>query len=301
MLVPIEPRKDAQANDLCVAPWLQSLIESARRNESIIQPLQQIVRSMGFDSFLYAVGTSKNLRQDERFYIWTTVPPDWVSEYDRNSYIEIDPRVSYGWSMWPTPLLWDRRIAAGNERVKAFLARAAKFGVGSGLAIYLRDGGNKIMFALNRPQRLLSATDREMLTSITPRVMYLGTVLHAVFMANVIEKGIPPLQQGSPLSARERQCLQLAARGMVGPEIGHKLEITERTVNFHFSNIISKLGVLNRHEAIAMGVAHGLIQVDPRATPLIPLQPSRVRDAQLKRWENLRKQRELRASQGSQT
>ena len=301
MLVPIEPNKDAQPNDLCVAPWLQSLIESARRNEFIIQPLQQIVRSMGFDSFLYGVGTSKNLRQDERFYFWTTVPPDWVSEYDRNSYIEIDPRVSYGWSMWPTPLLWDRRIAAGNEKVKAFLARAAKFGIGSGLAIYLRDGGNKIMFALSRPQRLLSATDREMIISITPRVMYLGTVLHAVFMANVIEKGIPPLQQGSPLSARERQCLQLAARGMVGPEIGHKLEITERTVNFHFSNIISKLGVLNRHEAIAMGVAHGLIQVDPRATPLIPLQPSKVRDAQLKRWENLRKQRELRASQTSQT
>ena len=301
MLVPIEPKKDAQANDLCVAPWLQSLIESARRNEFIIQPLQQIVRSMGFDSFLYGVGTSKNLRQDERFYFWTTVPPDWVSEYDRNSYIEIDPRVSYGWSMWPTPLLWDRRIAAGNEKVKAFLARAAKFGIGSGLAIYLRDGGNKIMFALSRPQRLLSATDREMIISITPRVMYLETVLHAVFMANVIQKGIPPLQQGSPLSARERQCLQLAARGMVGPEIGHKLEITERTVNFHFSNIISKLGVLNRHEAIAMGVAHGLIQVDPRATPLIPLQPSKVRDAQLKRWENLRKQRELRASQTSQT
>src|SRR5205814_4045539 len=233
----------------------------------------------------------------ERVYIWTTVPPDWVTEYDRNSYIEIHPRVSYGWSMWSTPLLWDRRIAAGDEKVKAFLVRAAKFGVGSGLAIYLRDGGNKIMFALNRPQRLLSATDREMITSITPRVMYLGTVLHAVFMANVIQKGIPPLQQGSPLSARERQCLQLAARGMVGPEIGHKLEITERTVNFHFSNIISKLGVLNRHEAIAMGVAHGLIQVDPRATPLIPLHPSRIRDAQLKRWENLRRRREARASQ----
>ena len=99
------------------------------------------------------------------------------------------------------------------------------------------------------------------------------------------------MQEGSPLSPRERQCLHLAARGMVSPDIGHKLNITERTVNFHFSNIISKLGVLNRHEAIAMGVAHGLIQVDRRNTPLVPLHPSRIRDAQLKRWENLRKQR----------
>jgi hypothetical protein len=46
--------------------------------------------------------------------------PDWVAEYDRNSYIEIDPRVSYGWSTWPTPLIWDRRIAAGEPAVSCF-------------------------------------------------------------------------------------------------------------------------------------------------------------------------------------
>jgi LuxR family quorum-sensing transcriptional regulator LasR len=96
------------------------------------------------------------------------------------------------------------------------------------------------------------------------------------------------MQQGSPLSPRECQCLTLAAHGMTSIDIGLKLSITERTVNFHFSNIISKLGVLNRHEAIAMGVAHGLVRVEPRNTPLVPLNPSRVRDAQLKRWEALR-------------
>ena len=291
MLVQIEPKTNVEMEDLCLAPWLASLSEPARKGESIINPLQAIVRSMGFSSFLYAVGTSKNLHHDERFYLWTTVPAEWIAEYDKNSYIEVDPRVSYGWSMWPTPLIWDRRIAANNSGVEAFLIRAAKYGVGSGLAIYLRDAGSKIMFALNRRQRVLSSKDREKISSITSQVMYLGTVLHSVFMANVIAKGLPPMQEGSPLSPRELQCLHLAARGMVSPDIGHKLNITERTVNFHFSNIISKLGVLNRHEAIAMGVAHGLIQVDRRNTPLVPLHPSRIRDAQLKRWENLRKQR----------
>ena len=72
---------------------------------------------------------------------------------------------------------------------------------------------------------------------------------------------------------------------MTSFDIGLKLAITERTVNFHFSNIISKMGVLNRLEAIAMGVAHGLIQVDARAAPLKPLRASKIRDAQLKRWE----------------
>mgnify|MGYP003296679610 CR=1 FL=1 len=38
---------------------------------------------------------------------------------------------------------------------------------------------------------------------------------------------------------------------MTGAEIGFKLGISERTVTFHFANITSKLGVLNRQEAIA--------------------------------------------------
>ena len=291
MLIKIEPKSDIHHGNVRLAPWLVPLIEAAQSGQSIIKALQTIVHSMDFGSFVYAVGTSKDLHRDEPFYVWTTVPAAWVAEYDKNNYIEIDPRVHYGWATWPTPLIWDRHIAGKNPQVKAFLLQAAKYGVGSGLAIYLRDGKNKIMFALNRPQRTLTARDRDRIASLTPDVMYLGSVLHAVFMANVIEKGIPQMQQGSPLSARERQCLQLAARGMVSLDIGEKLEITERTVNFHFSNIISKLGVLNRHEAIAMGVAHGLIQVDPRNTPLIPLNKSRIRDAQLKRWENLRKQR----------
>jgi DNA-binding CsgD family transcriptional regulator len=285
MLVPIQPRTVIDREDLCLAPWLLPLIKAAHKGDSIIEPLQDIVRSMGFGSFLYGVGTSQKLQHDERFYLWTTVPPEWVAEYDKNSYVEIDPRVSYGWATWPPPLMWDRHIGDKNPRVAAFLDRAAAFGIGSGLAVYLRDGGNKIMFALNCPQRVLKARDRERIGAVTSQAMYLGTVLHSVFMSNVILRGIPPIHHGSPLSARERQCLQLSARGMTSYDIGLKLAITERTANFHFSNIISKMGVLNRLEAIAMGVAHGLIQVDARAAPLKPLRASKIRDAQLKRWE----------------
>ena len=82
-------------------------------------------------------------------------------------------------------------------------------------------------------------------------VMMLATCFHDIFMANVLEQGVPPRQRGAPLSPRERQCLEMAARGLTSGDIGTKLGIAERTANFHFSNLISKLGVLNRHEAIA--------------------------------------------------
>ena len=77
----------------------------------------------------------------------------------------------------------------------------------------------------------------------------------------MIEKGIAPQFEGAPLSARERQCLQMAAHGMTGAEIGFKLGIAERTVTYHFANIVSKLGVLNRHEAIAKGITQGIIRM----------------------------------------
>ena len=64
------------------------------------------------------------------------------------------------------------------------------------------------------------------------------------------------------LTLRERNCLELASRGMTSADIGTKLAVAERTVNFHFSNIKSKLGAMNRSEAIARGIAMGLVAGD---------------------------------------
>ena len=92
--------------------------------------------------------------------------------------------------------------------------------------------------------------------------MIFGQYFHELFVRGVIEKGIAPQFEGAPLSPRERQCLQMAAHGMTGAEIGFKLGITERGVTYHFANIVSKLGVLNRHEAIAKGIAQGIVRME---------------------------------------
>ena len=49
---------------------------------------------------------------------------------------------------------------------------------------------------------------------------------------------------------------------MTSADIGIKLGIAERTANFHFANILSKLDALNRHEAIAKGMNLGIIGMD---------------------------------------
>ena len=292
MLVTVEPSAHEFPANISVPKLLKPLVEAATEGRSLYGPIQAIMGTMGFTSFMYGVATSTTLKGDERFFCWTTASPAWVAEYDQNSYVEIDPRVSYAWTSLSPPLIWDRHIARGDPNAERFLDRAGLHGIGSGVAVFLLDYKTRVLVSLNQPQRVLTARRRAQITNLLGNAMQLASIFHLVFMRSIVEKGIPPMQQGCPLSAREKQCLDLAARGMVSDDIGNKLNITERTVNFHFSNIISKLGVLNRKEAIAMGVANGIIKVDPRTTPMVPLAPSKVREAQLKRWENLRNQRE---------
>jgi LuxR family transcriptional regulator, quorum-sensing system regulator SolR len=54
----------------------------------------------------------------------------------------------------------------------------------------------------------------------------------------------------STLSPRERECLELAFRGLTARESGETLHCTERTVNYHLANAMSKLKVDNKMAAI---------------------------------------------------
>jgi DNA-binding NarL/FixJ family response regulator len=61
-----------------------------------------------------------------------------------------------------------------------------------------------------------------------------------------------------PLSPREREVLQLVARGHSYREIGAELFISEKTVENHVRNILQKLHLSRRHELIRFAVEHGI-------------------------------------------
>lgn len=62
-----------------------------------------------------------------------------------------------------------------------------------------------------------------------------------------------------PLSARELAVLRLLARGCSNKEIGAGLHITEGTVKNHMTNVLGKLGVLDRTQAALRAREMGLI------------------------------------------
>ena len=64
------------------------------------------------------------------------------------------------------------------------------------------------------------------------------------------------------LTEREVEILRWMAQGMSNPEIAEKACITEGTVRSHVSNLLSKLGLQNRAQAVIYAVRKGLVDID---------------------------------------
>ena len=69
----------------------------------------------------------------------------------------------------------------------------------------------------------------------------------------------PVSEPTEPLTARERGVLQLLAQGIPNKQIAQRLTISEHTVKFHVSAIMTKLGAASRTEAVTTAARRGLL------------------------------------------
>jgi NarL family two-component system response regulator LiaR len=73
---------------------------------------------------------------------------------------------------------------------------------------------------------------------------------------------IHPDQSVESLTPRELEVLRWMAHGLSNREIAEQLAVNERTIKHHVSEILSKLEVENRTQAVTYGAAHGLITLE---------------------------------------
>jgi len=75
----------------------------------------------------------------------------------------------------------------------------------------------------------------------------------------------PPVANGQPvadLTDREREVLSLLAQGFSTDKIAHSLSISSSTARNHIRNILQKLHVHSRLEAVVQAYKHGLVSED---------------------------------------
>ena len=87
-------------------------------------------------------------------------------------------------------------------------------------------------------------------------------VLAPEAMKALMDRTVAPVESPAvePLTKREQEVLSLVAQGMTNPQIAEQLVISTSTVQFHVHNILGKLGVGTRTEAVAMAIQSKLIE-----------------------------------------
>ncbi|HEX6122030.1 MAG TPA: response regulator transcription factor, partial [Ktedonobacterales bacterium] len=80
----------------------------------------------------------------------------------------------------------------------------------------------------------------------------------------------PQIPSSPPLSEREMEVLQEAARGLPNKDIAKRLNLSVRTIHTHLGNIFAKLGVGSRTEAVLLALRRGWIALEDTEHPEIP-------------------------------
>ena len=99
--------------------------------------------------------------------------------------------------------------------------------------------------------------------------MRLEKLLDAIRRVHSGEKYVPPElavrmseRIFTQISEREKEVLTLIAKGRSNKEIGSALGITEGTVKIHVTNLMAKLEVTARTEAVVVAVQQGIIDIE---------------------------------------
>lgn len=109
---------------------------------------------------------------------------------------------------------------------------------------------------------LLKGAPREELFTAIRVVNAGGSLLQPLVASRLLERVSEeeaPEAEVESLTPREREVLDWLAQGSPNKEIAERLGISQRTVKFHVSAILAKLGATNRTEAAAVARQRGLI------------------------------------------
>jgi len=91
---------------------------------------------------------------------------------------------------------------------------------------------------------------------------YVTPLVAKGLVKSVITGDRPAVTEDEPLTARQREVLQLVAEGMTVKEIASTLNISPKTVEFHKSHIMTQLDLHTTAELTKYALVHGLLTSD---------------------------------------
>lgn len=88
---------------------------------------------------------------------------------------------------------------------------------------------------------------------------YITPLMTRDVIDSLLKEPMDESSQGDPLTARQREILQLVGEGRSAKEIAKLLNLSPRTVEFHKSQIMEQLNLHTTADLVKYAISHGLI------------------------------------------
>lgn len=152
-----------------------------------------------------------------------------------------------------------RRIVA-DPAVHASVLMLTTFNREDYLIQALQAGASGFLLKNSRPEHLVDAVR----AVAAGDALLAPEVTRAVIARAVMSPPPPPADGGAPravavLTDREVEVLGLVARGLSNDEIAAELVLGRATVKTHVSNLLMKLGLRDRVQAVVFAYEHGVV------------------------------------------
>ncbi|MCW8408105.1 LuxR family transcriptional regulator [Legionella sp. PATHC035] len=181
----------------------------------------------------------------------------WHQHYLAEQYQNIDSTLSFVYNNH-LPIYWNLKqqlAQAASESERKMREDSIAFGAEAGLSIPIHGPHNNfaILLLVQMQNQHCNLQDNRAQYDffVTAHLYYHYIQTH--LLDQISEK------EAFHLTQREIQCLLLIAEQHSVKEIAQRLEISERTVNFHIQKINKKLGTKNKYQSLAKALEYQLL------------------------------------------
>ena len=129
----------------------------------------------------------------------------------------------------------------------------------------LRAGASGFLLKRTRPEELIDGDPHDRVGRLAALAVGDAPVIDRMARQPTPELGLG--RRLDELTPREREVLELIARGLSNGEIAAALTVEETTVKTHVKRILRKLGLRDRVQAVIFGYESGLVQPSATGAP----------------------------------
>lgn len=226
-------------------------IQSSDNAEGLFEQIKVYAAKLGFPYVSYAMCVP-SLNSTSRWIRFENLPEAWQKHYAAKKYGEVDPVVRRGVNSIE-PLVWSQRLFAEAPQIWAD-AQDLGLRVGISQPCWAAQGVfGTLTFLREKP-----ALSEGEISMLRRQMQIVTNLLHLAMYEHL---DVPKINCASEinLTAREREILRWTSEGKTAEIIGTILSISTRTVNFHISNVLTKLVSVNKVQAVAKARTFGLM------------------------------------------